>query len=302
MVQAFGDRVDTWEIWNEPSFEGSYQSIRVDDYINLVKRAISTIRAQDPGSKIVVGSYHGWDDEAYKDYLYEVLKSDLMPLVDVVSWHPFIVHLDAPECGGELFDRYPQILAEIKSIATTHGFDGQFRADELRFATRTPSTTDPCTVSDRTAGKYYSREIVHHLGEDVSAGIIMNGDTQVQVMQHLGTLMAGAQAVSVPVSIVGPSSVVSYTFTLSNGDRLVAIWNNVDIVEKDAATSTTLTSPDSSQYTPYGIDVLTGVQQRLVASIEQDDLVIKKLLVRDYPLLVRLAARSEACLPIVTRQ
>jgi hypothetical protein len=131
---------------------------------------------------------------------------------------------------------------------------------------------------------------------------LMNGDTEVQVMEHLGTLMAGAQAVSFPIAVVGPSSGVSYTFAVSNGDRLVAIWNNVDIVDEETAASITLTLPDSAQCTPYGIDVLTGVQQRLVASIEQDDLVIKRLLVKDYPLLVRLAARSEACLPIVMRQ
>jgi hypothetical protein len=302
MVGAFGDRVDTWEIWNEPGFEGSYQWIRVADYISLIKRAIPVIHAEDPGSRIIVGSHHGWHGEYYKEYLYRVLESDVMPLVDVVAWHPYIVHLHPDECGGEFFDRYPAILAEIKSIARAHGFRGEFRADELRFATRLPSTAEPCTVSDRTAGKYYAREIIHHLGEDVGAGILLTSDTQAEVMKHLGTLTAGARPAALPVAVSGAPSVVSYTFSLPAGDRLVALWKDVDIVDVETATPVTLNVPEHGEYTPYGIDPLTGVQQRLAASPAANVLVIRNLLVRDYPLIVRLSPRGKTYLPAVARR
>ena len=302
MVGAFGDRVDSWEIWNEPAYEGSYQWIRVADYITLIKRAIPVIHSVDPGSRIVVGSYHGWHDEYYKEYLYKVLEADVMPLVDVVAWHPYIVHLHPEECGGEFFDRYPAILAEIKSIARAHGFRGEFRADELRFATHSPSTTDPCTVSDRTAGKYYAREIIHHLGEDVGAGILLTGDTQVEVMKHLGTLTAGARAAALPMAVSGASNVVSYTFGLPGGDRLVALWKDVDIVDVETATPVTLTVPEHGDYTPYGIDPLPGAQQRLAASTSANTLVVQNLLVRDYPLIVRLSPPGRTYLPAVARR
>jgi hypothetical protein len=51
MVRSFGDRVDYWELWNEPSFERSHAWIRVDDYISLARRAIPIIRSEDPGAK-----------------------------------------------------------------------------------------------------------------------------------------------------------------------------------------------------------------------------------------------------------
>jgi hypothetical protein len=254
------------------------------------KRVISVIREEDLGAKIVVPSHHGWDSpEVLSEYLYRILESDLMPLVDVIAWHPFIVNLDPEECGGEFFDRYWQtVLPEIKSIATAHGFRGEFIADELRFETRTPSLTGPCAMFDRTAGKYYVREIVHHLGEDVATGIVWNGDTQIQVVNRLGTLMAGARAAPFPVEITSPSGVVSYTFTLPSGDQLVAIWNNVDIADEDTAVVTTLTFPGLSAQRVTGIDVLNGFEQELAIENENGNLVIRNLLVKDYPILLRL--------------
>jgi len=301
MVRAFGDRVDTWEIWNEPSFEGSYQWILVDDYIDLARRAIPVIRAEDPGARIIVGSHHGWDEEQTKDYFYKVLESDLMPIVDVISWHPFLVHLDDAECGGELFDRYPQILAEIKSIAAAHGFTGEFRADELRFSTSSPSFPGPCAVDDRTAGKYYAREILRHLGEDVASGVIMNGETQLQVYKRLATLIAGAQASSFPLEISASTNVISYTYSLPGGGRMAAVWKDVHITPADSGSSATLRLPGLANYRAYGIDVLGGVEQPLMASVDEDDLVIQGLLLRDYPLLVRLAPPEELYVPLLYR-
>jgi hypothetical protein len=197
--------------------------------------------------------------------------------------------LDPEQCGGELYDRYPQILSEIKSTAIAHGFQGEFSADELRFETWTPSTTNPCAVFDRTAGKYYAREIVHHLGEDVSVSIVWNGDTQVQVLERLGTLMAGAKAASLPFEINSPVDVASYTFTLPNGDRFVAVWNHVDIAEEETAIITSLSCPGLTTKKVIGIDVLNGFEQELVTDTENDNLVIRNLLIKDYPIIIRFS-------------
>jgi hypothetical protein len=210
--------------------------------------------------------------------------------VDVIAWHPFLVNLDPEECRGELFDRYWQtIIPEIKSIAAARGFKGEFSADELRFETWTPSTTDPCAVLDRTAGKYYAREIVHHLGEDISAGIIWNGDTQVLVVARLSTLMAGAEAAPFPFEINSTANIISSTFILPNGDRLVAIWNHVDIADEDTAIATTLTFPGLSAKKVIGIDVLNGFEQELVTKPENGNLVIRNLLIKDYPIIIRIS-------------
>ena len=142
---------------------------------------------------------------------------------------------------------------------------------------------------DRTARKYYVREIVHHLGEDISPGIIWNGDTQVLVVARLGTLMAGAQAVPLPFEVSSPADVVSSTFTLPNGDQLVAIWNHVDITDEETVLSTNLTFSGLYAQRVIGIDVLNGFKQELVTEIENGNLVIRSLLIKDYPILISLS-------------
>jgi len=288
IMRNFGDRVDTYELWNEPSFEGSYQWIRVEDYINLAKRVIPVIREEDPGARVAVGSFHGWHDRYYEQYLYRILESDLMPMVDMVTWHPYLGILMDDNCGGEFYTRYPQILQEIKTIATEHGFRGEFSADELAFPTRTGYNTGACAAFDRTAAKHYVRAILQHLGEDVSVGILLNGDTQVLVIRSLSTLLAGAQVEAFPVEFDTAADVQSYGFVLPNGERLLAMWNEVDIVDEEAGVSVTIRLPGFADYSAEGIDVLMGVRQNLVASVEGNDLVISDLWIKDYPILVRL--------------
>ncbi len=312
MVQAFGDRVDSWELWNEPGYDpecneplpAAIQCIPVETYIDVGQRAIALIRQEDPGARIVVPSYHAWDPpELYQNYLFRILESDLMPLVDGIAWHPFIVHLDPAECGGEFFDRYWEtVFPEIKSIATAHGFQGEFRADELRFAVRPPGSTNPCTVFDRTASKYLVREIVHHLGENVSAGVVVTGDSQVQVLGRLGTLMAGAQVEAPAIEIsTTVTNAISYTFALPDGDHLVAIWRSVDITDEDIGVGAAVELSGFAGHTAFGIDVLNGMQQALDTQAEGETLVIPGLLLREYPLLVRLAPPRTIFLPLILR-
>lgn len=305
MVRAFGDRVDYWEPWNEPSFEGSSQGIEVNTYISLAKRVIPIIREEDPGAKIVIASFHGWHDEFYKEYLLKILEdTELMQMVDIVSWHPFLVHFDFNECWGEFVHRYPQVLSEIKTTALEHGFQGEFSADEIRFAVRTPSTTTACAVFDRTSGKYYAREIVRHLGEDVRAGTIMNGDWQGwMVIQNLATLMAGAKPSYYPANIISTSDVVSYTFSTPLGDELLAVWNYTDITDEETGTSITLQLPEADQdATINAIDVLNGIQQPLITSWDGEKLIVDGLIIRDYPIIVRIAPRRTIYLPLVIRK
>ena len=50
----------------------------------------------------------------------------------------------------------------------------------------------------------------------------------------------------------------------------------------------TVTISGLAGYTVTGIDVLHGFEQELIASEEDGDLVIRNLLVKDYPIILRL--------------
>ena len=56
-----------------------------------------------------------------------------------------------------------------------------------------------------------------------------------------------------------------------------------------------------SDTTVTGIDVLQGYEQELVASEEGGNLVIRDLLVKDYPIILRLSPTRYVFLPAVLK-
>ena len=98
IVSHFKNRVQYFEIWNEPELEVPGQRIDVEDYIHLVKQAVPVIRQEAPSVKIQVGgSSLRWG----REYLFDIFESDIMPLVDAISWHPF--YGESPECCAEYY-------------------------------------------------------------------------------------------------------------------------------------------------------------------------------------------------------
>ena len=81
----------------------------------------------------------------------------------------------------------------------------------------------------------------------------------------------------------------SYTFSLSNGDRLIALWIDGVGVDSDPGTPATVTVEGLTASEVTGIDVLYGYQQEIVTQMEDGNLVIHDMLVRDYPILLRLS-------------
>ena len=124
-----------------------------------------------------------------------------------------------------------------------------------------------------------------HLGMDVIAGSMGRAG----MVRSLGTVMAGAEPIDLPVEIQSEATnIMSYGFTLPNGGTLFALWTNGAAVDYDPGVSATLTFPSLSAQKVVGVDVLNGFEQELIIETENDNLVIRNLLVRDYPIIVRL--------------
>ena len=291
IVHHFKDRIEYYEIWNEPNIDNTIQWIEVEDYINLVKRAVPVIREEYPDAKIVVGSTSELSDPYSQNYLFSILRSDIMPLVDVVSWHP--MYGNSPEYDGEYYYNYPSLVQEIKDVASAHGFEGEYEGGELNWCILDQADLDHPgnAYSETVSAKYYARGIVMQLGMDISTSIILMVDKpQVfHTSQNLCTLMAGANPIELPIEIQSEATNIrSYSFSLSNGDKLIALWTDGVAVDDDSGVSTTLTIPNFSAQKVIGIDVLNGYQQSIIASNENGDLVIKDLIVRDYPLILQI--------------
>ena len=301
IVRSFKDRIQYYEMWNEPDIANYCPKwIEVDDYINLVKRTVPVIRAEYPGAKIAVGAVSSPMFPDAKEYLFTLLQSDIMPLVDVISWHPMYGTSPEYEFHQDYYYGYPSFVQEIKDLASANGFEGEYQVDELTWwTTRPPGGDQDWAYSTTKAAKYASRAIVMHLGMDIAAGLHEGaGNT----FPNLSSVMAGALPATLPMQIqTTVTDTVSYTFSLPYGDHLVALWTDGAAVDYDPGIRTTITIPGLADHTVTGIDVLHGFEQPIIASQENGDLVIPDLLVRDYPILLRLSTTKVVFLPILAR-
>jgi hypothetical protein len=222
--------------------------------------------------------------EAY--YLNGLLESDLMPLVDGISWHPF--YSQSPENDAQYYYDYPATVQAIKDLASANGFGGEYSIQEMGW-----SALDYGAVK---AAKYLARGITMHLGMDILTsfgGSEPWRDEQrpeFRVARNLGTVMDEVRAAILSVQIQpSPPNTAIYTFALGD-DRFVGLWSDGIATDYDPGVSATLTIPGLGEYTATAIDVLHGYRQPLISENVNGDLVIHDLFVVDYPILLRLSA------------
>jgi len=289
IVSHFKDRVQYFEIWNEPDLRAPGQRIDVADYIDLVKRAAPVIRHEYPEAKIQVGGTTSLHDS--HEYLFSVLRSDIMPLVDVVSWHPLFG--ESPEHEAVYYYNYPFIVEEIKEVASSYGFQGEYEADELTWSVHGQGGDAPWRYSNTQAAKYYARSIALHLGMDiaVSLGGVSQRAIIFPTIRNLCTLMAGHEAIDMPVGIdIETQDPVAYcSFRYPNGDRMLAVWTNGITQDDDSGVPATIRFPELTAETVTGIDVLHGFEQEFVFETDGNDTVIRDVLIKDYPILIKLS-------------
>jgi hypothetical protein len=75
---------------------------------------------------------------------------------------------------------------------------------------------------------------------------------------------------------------------LPNGDILVAFWTDGAASEDNSEFSVSLILPGQTTKHVIGVDVLNGFEQQLATSNENGDLVVRNLLIKDYPIIIRL--------------
>ena len=307
IVGHFKDRVPYFELWNEPDNRSSaIQHIKPEDYVELVRRVVPVIKEEFPEAQVVIGSVVLRDPYA-QYYLNVLLESDIMPLVDVVAWHP--MYGTSPDFADERDYYYalPGMIENIKKTAVAHGFQGEFRADEIGWCS--PDIGDCGGAlhmhSNTVAAKYHGRGILMHLGRDIDVhlgGMSVQRRETTAIVSNLATVMAGSWAESVPIQVqTSITNVVSYTFGLPNEGSMIALWNDGVAVDNDAGQPATLILPGLAGQSVVGIDALYGFTQPIITSVEDGNLVIHNLLIKDYPIILRITPTRAAFLPLVIK-
>ncbi len=193
---------------------------------------------------------------------------------------------------------YPSLLAEIMNTAKHNGFQGEFNVSEISY--NSPGCGG-CDInapffSAVVSAKYTARGIILHLGNGVSSGgvgIAFERPFHNNMIKNIANIFAGVSADAFAVEIqTDAQNIKAFTFTKTDGSKLVAIWTDGVAVEIDSGMLAALTIPSISAGEVKGIDVLYGFEQQLITSSENDNLVIRDLLIKDYPIILRINESS----------
>ena len=184
------------------------------------------------------------------------------------------------------------MLQGIKDLAASQGFKGEYFADELLWATVPEEEWDGGPpLSHLIAAKYYTRAIAMHRGLGVN--VTINSFFQepfLAPIHNICDILAGAEPIDIMLSLEGEAAnVMHYAFALPNGGRLVALWTNGEVVKDNPGVSATLTIDSISAQRVIGIDVLNSLEQELITETENGNLIIRNLLVNDYPIIIKFS-------------
>jgi hypothetical protein len=298
VVSHFKGRIQYYTLWSEPDACGGsgIKCIEPLDYIELARRTIPVIRQEDPQAMVVTGPNVLYFD---REYLFTVLGSDVASMFDVISWHGIYDPSPNSEFYGNYYYEYPTIVEEIKQTASANGFEGEYWSTEQTWCSEEFPTCHPpdqpwgMSKTDKIAAKYLARGYVMHLGMDVGVGWGSLESTSqpwtYPTLRILNTIMAGTTPTSLSVDIEKePTSTVTYAFALPNGDELFALWTDGTAVDDDPGVITTLTFRGLNAGKIVGLDVLYGFEQKLITETENGNLVISNLLIKDYPIIIKL--------------
>jgi len=294
IVRHFKNQINTYEILNESNIgEDTQQHVESEYYINLIKIVAPIIREENPEAKIVIGAVTPLYDPAARDYLFNILNSDAMTLVDAISWHD---GSSSPEYQADFYYSVPALVQEIKDAAYAHGFKGEFIMDEMHWrSSKDPNPLEYDQYSETASAKYYGRGIVRCLGMGLTSGLALESLDELpltlNVIKNLSTLMAGAAPENLNVDISSNmQNIVMYSFSLSNEEKLIALWSDGVANDNDPGDLASLTLEKSSAQKVMGIDILNNIEQQLIMSNDNGSLVIPDLFIKDYPIILILSA------------
>ena len=328
MVRHFRDRIRYFEIWNEQNlpirhwgrgYAFGETPAAAREFSQLIKEVAPIIREEAPKAKVMLGSTGG----LAADFQEVCLKEGVGKLVDAIGWHPFY-HLE-PE--NPYYRNYVADVQKFKTLAAAHGFKGEYMATEWAYSAAYPPLTDGLMVcTELTKAKYLVRTMIIHAWLDVvsfwnetwagcragwSIGLFrwtFSADplspTQPEpayyAFRTLCTVFDDTKPAEIAVKFDQPNPTQSFdrdpyltfeTFAFTRGnEKLVAIWVAGSASDNFRDVPVDVALPGQKCKRVTCIDILNGNEQELRADISSDGVHLKGMLLKDYPLVLRLHA------------
>lgn len=316
MVTYYKDRVDYFEIWNEQSGGyGGWYDAGPELYARWVKEVSPIIKEIDPSARVIMGALSGLGPrrQVGLDWLKSCLEAGIAPYIDAITWHGY--YGAAP--GSPEWDKYVADVEETKRLAESYDFHGEYIHNEwCIFAPYPDNSSKPVPwLSEMVKAKHLARFVVMNLGLDVifywnetwcdghidrDVGLFRNtfsaspvSPSQPQpayyVLRTLCTIFDGARAEKMKVEFSNHEKPLeNWTFSQANGNRLVSVSLAGNSADQSPDYTTDILFPGTSFSKATIIDTLNGTEQDINFAAIGSGTVIKNILIKDYPLVIRL--------------
>ncbi len=322
VAKHFKGRVSAYEIWNEEnSWAWFGEPPDPAAFGRLVKDAARRIKEVDPHAMVVFGGTAA----LAPTFLKAALKEGAGPYLNAIAFHPY--GLPKPEGAvGALdvvdgkqegippekldFHDYADVLAGLRRWIEPYCPKAQLWADEWNVLVRRQGMAYP-GVSELTQAKTLARFYVTNLFYGVHAfwwslfndngalewGLLRSADMSrmpsFYTCRAICTTLSGAapdRGVKAELDTTAPDKTI-WTFRGRRGSLLIAAYSALDTSQmKDDAPGTpgTLVIQGVHPHLIEAIDPLYGVTQRLHFTDTTNGVEVPDLLIRDYPMILRI--------------
>jgi len=318
MVRHFKGRVAFYEIGNE-----WVETIGVDSYTEIVRRTVPVIKATDPNAAIMLGSVEvtvqGIDADAILACL-EQCGPELVQKLDAVGFHPWY----HPDVTGEPYRNYRSSFTAFKTACEKLGFQGEYIASEWAFFAAYPRPEGEEIVpqllhkhwgTELQKAKYCAQLMTAHAGLGIislfnetfqtarlerDVTLLRNSSFQCDpitpsqpqaayyTLRSISTILDGFEPATWAMELDFPGEIECYTFANLSGERLAALWLPGEARDPGIEHPCSVRVPGMAGQTAKLIDSLNGTEQNAIAEQEETTLILRGVLVRDYPVFVRI--------------
>lgn len=299
VVTSLKGSIDSYELWNEPDANYDiYQRIRPEDYIEMARCVIPIIEEIDPEAKIVLASTSSYIEKECREYSMEILSSDVVALADAISLHT-VNNDSSPEFKSGYYYGYDDMWKEIKTTAESHGFTGEYIADELNYRSfyslnvLHPEPNDYHPYEPEVAAKYIARMILINRGMELSVGASgtdsINRPAEGIVYRNLAFILDGLICDDIDVRMETTADPVRYyTFSDQYGASYLAVWNDTAATASCKLIACDITLPSLSAKHVIALDPLNSIQHELVFENGENGLLLSNIMLADYPVIIRI--------------
>lgn len=322
MCRHFRDRVRIFEVWNEWNISVYWGAEpNLEHYLAIARVAIPIIREECPEAKVMLGSVSGFCHDIARNGVPEPGKRGLFLEavaalardVDLIGWHPF--YQTDPETPQ--YRDYEANVRAFQTWAESLGFRGECLASEYNWGANYPQAAKPhwwgtCECSELEKAKLVARISVLHTALGVGSffcevwgnptypldlslmrrGFNVDPITPLQpqaayyAMRNLATALDGCRPVSFDYQVTGGPERLEAHAMECRGEHVLAFWLNGAVVDDCPGNTVEIRVPGHCARVT-GYDCLSGCEQELNTGTDSGETVVRGLLVRDYPILIR---------------